>query len=86
MRRMFRVCQRGRESRWTVTLGNTIYNAYLDREQALLDAVDAARDSVQAGCQARVWISDGSTASRSSKPVQRNSPRKFRSPAISQAA
>jgi hypothetical protein len=43
MQRMFTVCQRGRESRWTVTLGDTIYGAYLDREQALLDAVDAAR-------------------------------------------
>jgi len=58
MQPMFRVCQRGRESRWTVTLGNTIYGAYLDREQALLDAVDAARDSVQARCEAQIWICD----------------------------
>src|SRR5712671_1937353 len=29
---------------------------YLDKEQALLDAVDAAHDSPQAGCEAEVWI------------------------------
>jgi hypothetical protein len=61
MQAMFQVCQRGRELRWTVTLGNAIYGAYLDKEQALLDAVDAARDSLQAGCEAQVWIRDGST-------------------------
>jgi hypothetical protein len=43
MQAMFQVCQRGRESRWIVTLGDTIYGAYIDKEQALLDAVDAAR-------------------------------------------
>jgi hypothetical protein len=43
---------------------NTIYGAYLDKEQAVLDAVDAARDSVQAGCEAQVWISDRSTAAQ----------------------
>jgi len=64
MQTMFQVCKRGRESRWTVTLGNTIYGAYLDKQQAVLDAVDAARDSLQAGCEAQVWISDGSTAAR----------------------
>jgi len=61
---MFQVCRRGRESRWTVRRDNTIYGAYLDKEQALLDAVDAARESLQAGCEAQVWISDGSTAAR----------------------
>ena len=61
MQVMFRVCQRGREARWTVTCGNMIYGAYLDKEQALLDAVDAARDSLQAGCEAQVWIRNRST-------------------------
>ena len=64
MQTMFQVCQRGRESRWTVTLRNTICGTYVDKEQALLDAVDAARDSLQAGCEAQVWIGDGSTAAR----------------------
>jgi hypothetical protein len=33
-----------------------IYGAYLDEEQARLDAIDAARDAQQAGCEAQVWI------------------------------
>ena len=64
MQAMFQVCQWGRELRWTVTLGNTIYGSYPDKEQALLVAVDAARDSLQAGCEAQVWVRNGSTAAR----------------------
>ena len=60
----FQVCRRGRQARWVVTLGESIYGAYLDREQALLDAVDAARDALQGGCEAQVWIRDRSTAAR----------------------
>jgi hypothetical protein len=60
----FQVCRRGRGSRWVVTLGDSIYGAYLDKEQALLDAVDAARDALQAGCEAQVWLRDRSTAAR----------------------
>jgi hypothetical protein len=60
----FQVCRRGREARWVVTLGNSIYGAYLDREQALLDAVDAARDALQSGYEAQVWITDRSTPAR----------------------
>ena len=47
-----------------VTLGNTIYGAYLDKEQALLDAVEAARDALAAGEEAQVWIKDRSATSR----------------------
>jgi hypothetical protein len=60
----FQVCRRGRESRWVVTLGNAVYGAYLDKEQALLDAVDAARDALQTGREAQVWVRDRSTAAR----------------------
>lgn len=61
----FQVCRRGREARWVVTLGNnTIYGAYLDKEQALLDAVEAARDALAAGEEAQVWIKDRSAPSR----------------------
>jgi hypothetical protein len=60
----FQVCRRGREPRWIVMLGNSVYGAYLDKEQALLDAVDAARDALQAGRQAQVWVRDHSTAAR----------------------
>jgi hypothetical protein len=60
----FRVCRHGREARWVVTLGNSVYGAYLDKEQAVLDAVDAARDALQAGREAQVWVRDRATADR----------------------
>jgi hypothetical protein len=60
----FQVCRRGREAQWVVTLGNTLYGAYLDKEQALLDAVDAARDALQSGREAQVWVHDRSIAAR----------------------
>lgn len=52
----FQVRRQARESRWIVMVGssiyrgNSLYGTYLDKEQAVLDAVDAARDAVQAGC------------------------------------
>jgi hypothetical protein len=60
----FQVCRRGREARWVVTLGNTVDGAYLDKEQALLDAVDAARDALAAGNDAQVWVKDRATTAR----------------------
>ena len=60
----FQVCRRGRATRWVVMLGGSVYGAYLDKEQALLDAVDAARDALQSGCEAEVWVRDRSKAAR----------------------
>jgi hypothetical protein len=60
----FQVCPRRRDPRWVVRLGSSFYGTYLDKEQALLDAVDAARDAVQAGHEAEVRIRDRSTAAR----------------------
>jgi hypothetical protein len=60
----FQVCRRGREARWVVRLGNSIYGDYLDKEQALLDAVDAARDALQSGREAQVWVRERSAAAR----------------------
>lgn len=60
----FRVCRRGREARWVVTLGSAVYGAYLDKEQALLDAVDAARDALNSGREAQVWLRDRTTTAR----------------------
>jgi hypothetical protein len=66
----FYVCRRAREPRWVVMLGNSLYGGsslygtYLDKEQALLDAVDAARDALQVGCEAQVWIRDRSSTAR----------------------
>lgn len=60
----FHVCRRDGDARWIVRLGNDDYGAYLDKEQALLDAVDAARDALQSGCEAQVWLRDQSDAAR----------------------
>ena len=60
----FQVCRQGRESRWVVRLGNAVYGAYLDKEQALLDAVDAARDALQCGREAQVWLRDRASPAR----------------------
>ena len=45
-------------------LGASVYGAYLDKEQALLDAADAARDGLQSGRKAQVWLKDRSNAAR----------------------
>jgi len=60
----FHVCQQGRDLRWVVRLDNATYGAYLDKEQALLDAVEAAQDAMQCGRQAQVWLREQATASR----------------------
>ena len=60
----FQVCRQGRESRWVVRLGNAVYGSYLDKEQALLDAIDAAHDALERGCEAQVWLRNGTTATR----------------------
>ena len=64
----FRVCRQGRQARrqtrWVVTVGKAVYGAYLDQEQALLDAVDAAHDAIQRGGEAQVWLQDRGGDSR----------------------
>lgn len=54
----FHVCQQGRDMRWVVRLDNATYGAYLDKEQALLDAIEAAREAQQQGRDARVFLRD----------------------------
>jgi hypothetical protein len=46
------------------THGDEVYGAYLDKEQALLDAIDAAHDALERGCAAQVWLRNGTTATR----------------------
>jgi hypothetical protein len=60
----FHVCQQGRDMRWVVRLDNTTYGAYLDKEQAMLDAVEAAREAQQAGRDARVFVGQRMDAAR----------------------
>jgi hypothetical protein len=60
----FHVCRHGRDMRWVVRLDNTTYGAYLDKEQAMLDAVEVAREAQQAGREARVFLRDQTDAAR----------------------
>jgi len=60
----FHVCQQGRDMRWVVRLDNATYGAYLDKEQAMLDAVEAAREAQQAGRDARVFLRERTDAAR----------------------
>ena len=60
----FQVCRQGRDARWIVRLGSAVYGSYLDKEQALLDAIDAARDALQTGRDAQVWVRDRAGADR----------------------
>ena len=41
---------------------DALYGDYLDKQQAFLDAVDAAQDAAAAGQEAQVW--DSSTHAR----------------------
>jgi hypothetical protein len=60
----FQVCRHDGESRWIVRLGSAVYGFYLDKEQALLDAVDAARDASQSGREAQVWVCERAETAR----------------------
>ncbi len=60
----FTVCRRSRDARWIVRLGDALYGSYLDKEQAVLDAVDAACDAQQRGGDAQVWICDRAGTAR----------------------
>lgn len=60
----FQVCRRGRDARWVVTLGSSLYGSYLDKEQALLDALEAAREAQQIGREAEVWLRDQASPAR----------------------
>ena len=60
----FQVCRQDGEARWIVRLGGAEYGSYLDKEQALLDALDAARDASEVGSEAQVWVCDSAEAAR----------------------
>jgi len=45
-----------------VRLDDQLYGEYLDKEQAKLDALEAAKDASEIGQEAEVW--DQSTATR----------------------
>lgn len=47
---------------WVVRLGGEHYGAYLTKEQAMLDAIDAAGEAKANGHEAHVW--DAATSAR----------------------
>ena len=51
----FRVCWNRPGANWVVRLGEEHYGAYLTKEQALLDALDAAGEAQTKGHEAHVW-------------------------------
>lgn len=60
----FQVCQQVGDRRWIVRLDDAEYGAYLDKEQAVLDAVDAAHDARETGRDAEVWLHEQTSAAR----------------------
>lgn len=57
----FHICCEGTTHRWKVRLDDTQYGDYIDKDQAVLDAVDAANDARARGQEAHVWLREGST-------------------------
>jgi hypothetical protein len=56
---LFRVCRNGLPARWVVLVEDELYGEYSDKVQALLDAMEAARDAQAVGRKAEVWDADG---------------------------
>ena len=52
---LFRVSREGAATRWVVLLGDRLYGEYADKNEALLDAIDAAQDARDSGQEAEVW-------------------------------
>jgi hypothetical protein len=54
----FHVCRDDRSGRWVVRLNDEVYGTYFDENEALADAIDAARDARQTGREVQVWFQD----------------------------
>ena len=54
MAMLFRVC-RDEKARWTVLIDDRPYGEYLGKDDAVLDAIEAASDSRASGGEAEVW-------------------------------
>jgi hypothetical protein len=52
---LFRIFRGEREGRWIVLVGDQRYGEYLDKEEAILDAIEAATDARASGNEAEVW-------------------------------
>ena len=52
---LFRFCRKGSPAKWIVLVEGQPYGEYLDKDQALIDAVEAAKEAWEAGNPAEVW-------------------------------
>ena len=55
MRMHFWVCQTGVPAKWAVPIEGQPYGEYLDKGEAVIDAIGAAREARDAGRIAEVW-------------------------------
>ena len=55
MQTLFLVCQTGLPAKWAVLIEGQPYGEYLDRSEAITDAVEAAKEAGEAGGTAEVW-------------------------------
>jgi hypothetical protein len=52
---LFRICHKGSPAKWTVLVDGQHYGEYLDKEEAISDAIEAAKDAHDCGQAAEVW-------------------------------
>ena len=52
---VFRICHKGSSAKWMVLVDGQHYGEYLDRENAISDAIEAAKDAHDCGQPAEVW-------------------------------
>ena len=52
---IFHLSRNGAAATWMVLIEGQPYGDYLDKDQALMDAIDAAREAREAGRTAEVW-------------------------------
>jgi hypothetical protein len=52
---IFQIFRQGSPAKWVVLVQGQPYGEYLDKEEAMLDAIEAAEEASQAGRSAEVW-------------------------------
>ena len=52
---LFHICRKGSPARWTVLIEGQLYGEYLDKDQAVTDALEAAIEAQEVGRTAEVW-------------------------------
>jgi hypothetical protein len=52
---MVLIMRRGSVECWVVLVEDRLYGEYLDKEEAILDSIDAAHEARATGTEAEVW-------------------------------